>query len=358
MILHRERRGRSAARAPAGIVLAGALLCAGCGVAPDGSVYFTSGQTDEVVKLHAADGSVEARIGVDRLRFEADEPHALALAPDGRHWYVTVAHGEPSLWKFEADADRLVGRVDLPSGGAAMIGMSPDGALAFVPDYDRVGDREGRVAAIRLRDLAVVGNAAICTSPHDAAVHPTLPLVAIACAGSDELVLTDTELNVRSRIAPPAGDTTTTMSGHMPAGGSRPLSIAWSHDGDVLAVALHNAGRVWLVDRAGTTRGLVAVGAGPAQVAFADERTIVTANRMDGSLSVVDLESGTELRRVALPIPFPHGVAVGGGVAYVACEGTPEVDGGVVAVDIASGRILWQQAAGRYVLAVMYVPRD
>ena len=36
------------------------------------------------------------------------------------HERLTVAHGEPSFWKFETDDDRLIGRVDLPSGGAAM----------------------------------------------------------------------------------------------------------------------------------------------------------------------------------------------------------------------------------------------
>ena len=347
---------RARARAPAGFALAGALVFSACA---DGnaSVYITSGRTDEVVRLAAVDGSIVRRISLDRRRHEADEPHALALSPDGAHWFATVAHGEPSLWKFEADTDRLVGRVDLPSGGAAMIGISPDGAMAFIPDYDRAGDREGRVAAIRLRDLVVTAHAPVCATPHDAAVHPNEDLVAVACAGSDEVVLLRGDLSVVARIRAPATPSDTDLVGHMPEGGSRPLSVGWSPGGDVLAIALHSAGRVWLTDRHGSTRGVVEVGAGPAQVAFVDDGTLVTANRMDGSLSVVDTRGATELRRVRLPIPLPHGVAIGGrGVAYVACEGPAEEEGGVVAVDIDDGRVLWQRRAGRYVLAVMYVP--
>lgn len=353
-------RGVRTANAPAGLVLAGALCIGGCDGAPTGSLYVTSGQSDEVVRLAAGDGSVRERISVDRRRHETDEPHAVALAPDGRHWYVTVAHGEPSLWKFETAGDRLVGRVDLPSGGAAMIGMSPDGSTAYVPDYDRAGDRVGRVAAVRLRDLHVTAHAEVCHSPHDAAVDPSHQLVAVACAGSDELVLLDPrDLSVRMRVhAPASAASAEGMGAHGSGGGSRPLSVAWSPDGQLLAVALHSAGAVWLVDRGGSTLAVIPVGAGPAQVLFAGPAALLTANRMDGSLSVVDVESRAELRRVRLDARYPHGVAVDDDnrIAFVAFEGTPESDGGVIAVDLETGDVLWRREAGRYVLSVAYLP--
>ena len=346
---------RVPALAPVGFVLIGALVCGGCERGVSGSVYVTSGRTDEVVRLAAHDGRVLRRIPLNRMRHESDEPHAVAFAPDGRFWYATVAHGEPSLWKFETGSDRLVGRVDLPSGGAAMIGMSPDGATAYVPDYDRAGGREGRVAAIRLHDLNVTAHAAVCASPHDAAVHPDGDVVAIACAGSDEVLLLDTTLVVRRRIPALAPSDTAAAhpGGHMPAGGSRPLSVAWSPDGEILAVALHAANRVWLLDRAGATRSLIEVEGGPAQIAFIDDGRLVTANRMGGSLSVVVIGNGA-VSSYPLPIELPHGVAVADGVAFVACEGNVDAEGGVVAIDIDSGRVLWQQRTGRYVLGVAY----
>ena len=352
-------RGSLAALAPTGLALVGALLSAGCdaGAADSGSVYVTSGRTDEVVRLAADDGRVLGRIPLDRRRHESDEPHAVVFAPDGRHWYATVAHGQPSLWKFEANSDRLVGRVDLPSGGAAMIGISPDGAMAFVPNYARVEGGVGRVAAIRLRDLHVTGHEAVCDAPHDAAVHPRGDLVAIACAGSDEVLLLDSALVVRLRIPAPASTGSAADHGgsHVPAGGSRPLAVAWSPDGELLAVALHTAGRVWLVDRAGATRALFEVDAGPAQIAWLDDGRLVTANRMGGSMSIVDVSTSAG-QRVAIPIEFPHGVALSddGRVAFIACEGTLSVEGGVVAVDLETRQVLWQQRAGRYVLGVTY----
>ena len=347
---------RSFACAPIGLLLIGALVCGACDRGSTGSVYITSGRTDEVIRLAADDGRVLRRIPLNRMRHESDEPHAVVLDPDGRFWYATVAHGEPSLWKFETGSDRLVGRVDLPSGGAAMIGMSPDGSTAFVPDYDRAGGRAGRVAAIRLRDLVVTAHEAVCATPHDAAVHPDGAVVAIACAGSDEVVLLDSALVVRRRIVAPPPDSTSApahSSGHMPAGGSRPLSVAWSPDGETLAVALHGANRVWLLDRTGDTRALIDVDAAPAQLAFIDDGRLVSANRAGGSLSVIRIENAS-VSSVPLPIELPHGVVVADGVAYVACEGRADAEGGVVAVDIDSGRVLWQRRVGRYVLGVAY----
>ena len=346
--------------APAGILLAGALLLAGCSDQHGGSLYVTSGLTDEVVRLDARDGTEVRRISVDRRPRATDEPHAVAIAPDGLNWYVTVAHGQPSLWKFETESDRLVGRVDLTSGGAAMIGLSPDGGTAYIPDYDRAGGREGRVAAVRLRDLVVIGNGATCGTAHDAAVHPDGSLVAIACAGSDEIVLLDARtLNVRARHAAPAPTAAHTMpGGHVAPGGARPLSVAWSPDGATLAVALHAASAIWIVDRAGKTIASIPVAGGPAQVAFVDDRTVVTANRMDGSMSVIDLERRAELRHVQLDAQFPHGIAVDGDarIAYVAFEGSPDVRGGVVAVDVDDGRLLWRSEVGRYVLGIALLP--
>ena len=138
-----------------------------------------------------------------------DEPHAVAISPDGRHWYVSVAHGEPTLWKFEMEADRLVGRVTLPTAGAARIGITPDGNRAFVPDYDRSQPGvPSRVAVVDLADLSVVATPVVCDGPHHAEVDPGGELVAVACSLSDEIVLLDARtLEERGRFAagPEAG---------------------------------------------------------------------------------------------------------------------------------------------------------
>ena len=321
----------------------------------DSRLYVTSGFTDEVLRLDPSDGSIVRRIPTERRRDEVDEPHAVAISPDGRHWYATVAHGEPTLWKFEMASDRLVGRVTLPTAGAARIGITPDGARAFVPDYDRSQPGvPSRVSVVDLADLSVVATPVVCGGPHHAEVDPTGELVAVACSLSDEIVLLDARtLEERGRFAagPDAGPP------GQPA--LKPLNLAWSPDGQVIWVGLHLAGTVRAFRTSGEIVGTVAVGARPAQIALTpDGGTLVTANRADASLSLVDTSSLIETARIPLGAEHPHGIALDalGLRAFVSCEGTPQTTGRAVAVDLEAGSILWSVEAGAYALGAAYAP--
>lgn len=353
------RRGR------AFVVVAAAALLAACSSDADPlngpagphrageRLYVTSGITDEVLRLDPADGTILARISTDRRRDEVDEPHAVAVAPDGRHWYVTVAHGEPTLWKYDLEDDRLVGRLMLPTAGAARIGITPDGQRAFVPDYDRSRPGEpGQVAVVRLHDLELLDAPVVCGGPHHAEVDPNGGLVAVACSTGDEIVLLDA-LTLEERGRFPAGP----EAGPPGQPALKPLNLAWSLDGSRLYAGLHLADVVRAYGTDGKILGTVAVGRRPGQIALTpDGRTLVTANRGDGSLSIVDAGTLSETARVPLGAAHPHGVAVDatGSRAFVSCEGTPETAGRAVAVDLEDASVLWSVEAGAYTLGVAH----
>lgn len=340
-----------------------AASCTGDSAQPNGSgspasvagerLYATSGSTDEVLRIDPADGSLVSRIPTEMRRDEVDEPHAVAISPDGRYWYATVAHGEPTLWKFEMAGDRLVGRVTLPTAGAARIGITPDGTRAFVPDYDRSQPGvASRVAVVDLADLSVVATPVVCGGPHHAEVNPAGDLVAVACSLSDEIVLLDAgTLEERGRFAagPEAG----------PPGepALKPLNVDWSPDGLTIWVGLHLAGVVREFRTDGEIVGTVPVGNRPAQLVLTpDGGTLVVANRGDSSVSLVDTELLIETARVPLGVEHPHGTALddAGRRAFVSCEGTPQTSGRVVAVDLESESVLWSAEAGAYTLGVAY----
>jgi len=327
---------------------------AACAPAPDTEerLYVTSGFTDEVLQLDPANGRTVERVSLDRRPHDVDEPHGIAIAPDGRHWYATVAHGEPSLWKFELPDNRLVGRLGLAMAGAARIGITPDSRRAFIPDYFRSGGgRDSHVTVVTLRDLTVVERLTVCPGPHDAQVDPTGRLVAITCSLGDEIVVIDAEtLEEVARF--PVDDEPG------PAGSPRfkPLNVVWSGGGDTLFVSLHLAGEVRMFDSAGGQLGAVTVGSGPAQLAVSpDGSTLVTANRKDRSASIVDVRTLTE-RRVAIEGEHPHGVTIepGGRTAFLTYEGDVRHPGGVAAIDLDSGTVVWQAEAGAYTLGVAY----
>lgn len=331
------------------------LVGAACASGPDADarLYVTSGLTDEVIRVDPGSGDILARIALDPRPAELDEPHGIAVAPTGDFWYATVAHGEPTLWKFELGTDRLVGRARLGMGGAARIGITADGRRAFVPDYFRSGSGEpSLVAVVTLHDLAVGRHVKLCPGPHDAQVEPGGGRVAITCSLSDEIVVLDAgtaEVVSRFFVDPDAG-----------APGRprfQPLNLVWGPSSDTVFVTLHAAGLVRGFTADGAPVGTVAVGAGPAQIAFTPHgRRLVVPNRGDRSLSLVRVPDLVETARIDLGVAHPHGVALStdGRRAFVTFEGDVVTPGGVVAIDLDTRAILWQTDAGSYPLGIAY----
>lgn len=318
------------------------------------TLLVTSGFTDEVLVLSAADGRILQRIPLDRRRAETDEPHGIAVAPDGRHWYVTLMHGDPTLWKFELPGNRLVGRLALGTAGAARIGLTPDGSRAFIPDYHRSGQgAPSRIAVVELEDLVAVASPLVCAAPHDAQVSADGSLVAIVCSLSDEVVILDARtLEVRSRFFV---DETAGAPGEPRF---KPMNVLWDPESRGVLVVLHMSDEVRLYGVDGGEVARAGVGHGPAQIAVTpDGSTLLTANRMDGSFSVVDVATMRERARVPLGVAHPHGIAVDddGSTVFISYEGSVGGKGGVVAVDLADLAPRWRTEAGVFTLGVVHV---
>ena len=319
-----------------------------------GAVYVTSGGTDEIIVLDAATGTERTRIAVDPRPFDIDEPHGIASTPS--HLFVTVSHGEPTLWKFELPDARLVGRLRLQTAGAGRIGITPDLSRAFIPDYYRDGPGDAsQVAVVDLHDLSILSTITACAAPHDAQVDPTGEIVAITCSQSDEIVLVDADRMVerqRFPVGPSPG-----------AAGQpryRPLNVVWSPDGDQLYVTLHATGELARFKRDGSYEGALAVGAGPAQLAQTPGgQRLVIANRLSRSATLVRTPTFTVDTTIDLDRPHPHGVTVNadGSLAFITYEGDIDTPGGVVALDMQTDSIRWSAEAGSYTLGVIYVTR-
>jgi YVTN family beta-propeller protein len=141
------------------LLLAGAALALGCGIASAGPKAYVGNFADNTVSaIDTANNKVVATIPV------ATGPHGMAISRDGGAVYVT-GDGSSSLSIVDTATDRVAKTVEVgksPNG----VALTPDGKLLLVTVYG-----EDRVAFLDTATQAVVASVAV-PKPHTVSVTP------------------------------------------------------------------------------------------------------------------------------------------------------------------------------------------
>jgi YVTN family beta-propeller protein len=289
---------------------------------------------------------------------DVDGPHNLAVAPDQKSYYITIAHGVPfgTLWRLDARADTLLGRAQVELFPTT-IALTPDGEWVFVAnsDFHGVRPRVNPVSIVHAPTMTKVTDLAACDMPHGVRVNRAGTRVYVSCMHSDEILELDTgtfevlrRVTVGAGHAPPAGGSH--ASHDRPAAGERvpataDLSkecaatfVSVSPDDRRLYVACNYGNELQVYDAA-TLRLVkaVPVGAGAYNVEPSpDGRLVLVTNKKDQSVSVVDAESLTERKRVKTTKKIVHGIAFApdGRTAYISAESIGSDPGSVDVLDL------------------------
>jgi DNA-binding beta-propeller fold protein YncE len=106
-------------------------------------VYVTAESEDEVslIKFDGKKAETIKTIPVGVWPAENEGPHGITVAPDGKHWYLSLAHGNPygTLYKFATETDEVVGKVQLGLFPASMQ-ISPATGLLYCVNFNLHGD--------------------------------------------------------------------------------------------------------------------------------------------------------------------------------------------------------------------------
>ena len=98
-------------------------------------MYVAAESADEVYKVRFDCNAAEVVkvIEVGYMPTEVEGPHGLTVSPDGKHWFVTMAHGKPYgvLYKYTTATDELV--VATIDGRVLTIDIDEGAILAEVP---------------------------------------------------------------------------------------------------------------------------------------------------------------------------------------------------------------------------------
>jgi len=315
-------------------------------------VYVASEATDRValVRFGPAGAQVESQTTVSANPTEPDGPHGLAVSPDGRYWYVSTAHGTPFgyLWKFATQSNQPLGRVMLGSFPATLQ-LTPDGALAFVANFNLHGEMvPSSVSVVATDEMVEVARIETCTMPHGSRLNPQGTRHYSACMMDDMIVEIDAHtLRVARRFT--LGDMTHSAHGGDASRGHRDptCSPTWaqpSASGASVFVACNKSSEIVEIDVASwTVERRLPAGDGVYNLAVTRDGTkLIGTNKRGQSVSVFDLASWRELARIPTKRRVVHGAVVSPDdrYAFISVEGVGSEPGTLEVVDLAALRIV------------------
>jgi len=304
---------------------------------PTYRVYVANESSDLVSRVAFTPGEgavVEKEIAVGLMPGDNDGAHGLSISPDGRYWYLTIAHGTPYgyLWKFHAGPDTLIARTRLGLFPATM-GITPDGQFLLAANFNLHGDMvPSDISVVYTPDMIEVTRIRTCMMPHGSRVRPDGARQYSACMHSEQLVEIDMEtFEVSSRFdvspGPEAVCSPTWVEPGLGSRANRVVYVACNRNQEVLEVDTER----WEVSRR------FATGMAPYNLEVtADGERLVATLKGEQAVAVFDLASGHELGRVKTSRPVTHGVVASpdGRYAFVSNESVGSVRGTLDVIDL------------------------
>jgi DNA-binding beta-propeller fold protein YncE len=345
-------------------------------------VYTVAESADQLALVRFGPGGirVEREHKVGMMPTEINGPHGVAASPDGKSYYVSIGHGTPygTFWKYRATDGEVLGRTTLGLFPAT-IQLTPDGALAFVANFNLHGDMvPSSISVVSTDEMVEIARITTCTMPHGSRVNPAGTHQYSACMMDDMLVEIDTRtLDVSRHFvvskgkeqgmsgAPStmgggahAGHETSSPGAGMAAGHNVQCSPTWAQpsvDGRRIYVACNKSNEIVEVDaESWTMTRRFPAGDGVYNLAVSpDGKYVIGTNKRGKSVSVFEAGSGREVARIPTYKGVVHGVVVSpdSRYAFVTEEGRGSEPGIVEVFDLGSFTSvaraeLGQQAAG------------
>jgi len=298
----------------------------------------------QLVRFGPAGASVERGFRIGLVPTEPAGPHGLAVAPDRKSFFVSTGHGTPygSLWKYGTADDKPEGRVEL-GFFPATLQVSPDGYLAYVVNFNLFGEMvPSSVSVVATDQMVEVARIPTCTMPHGSRLNPQGTKHYSACMMDDMLVEIDTRKLAVSRHFFLRKGQERGMDGPVAvASGAVSCSPTWaqpSADGGKIYVACNKASEIVEVDAASwTITRRWPAGEGVYNLAVThDGKLLVATNKRGQSVSVFQLASGRELKRLPTKRKVVHGVTISPDdrYAFVSVEGVGSQPGTVEMIDL------------------------
>ena len=347
-------------------------------------VYVASESEDEVSLIRFGSGGleVEKTIGVGIWPTEIEGPHGIRVSPDGRYWYMSLAHGNPfgAIYKYRTGTDELVESVEVGMFPATL-DIAQSTGLLYVVNFDLHGEmKPSTISVVETRSMLEVAEIEVGIMPHSSRLNRAGDRQYSVMMMTDELVEVDAfkfQVSRRLPLSDAARRNAGGMSDEMRPGhdmadmpemgengavgeekpgeampgkegmGGVDMSMTatakptWSQpdpNGKFVYVAANGINEIlevdlekWEIARTFNTA------AGPYNIDITpDGRLLVVSYKGDGSTGVWNLEDGEEIARIENSRSVTHGVVISpdSRYAFVSVEGVGGEPGALDVIDL------------------------
>ena len=353
-------------------------------------VYVAAESEDEValVKFDGKKAETIKNIPVGIWPAENEGPHGITVGPEGKYWYLSLAHGNPygTLYKYETGTDKAVGSVTLGLFPASMQVSAATGLLYCV-NFNLHGDMvPSTVSVVDVESMTELTQITTGAMPHGSRLTSDgLKQYSVAMMSGElfeidaiSLKITKTlDLDEASKMAPEnhgmmdhskmdmgkskMDDEKKSMAGmdhsqmdhsKMDMGGIpamkhsafKPTWVSTHPTKNLVYVAGNGAAEVLEIntDTWKTTRKFK-TDKGPYNIDISpDGKRMVVSYKTAAKTGVWDLESGKELARLDNSQKVTHGVAISSDskFAFVSVEGIGDDPGMVDVIDLTTNRLI------------------
>ena len=354
------------ARATAGlalVLLATPLAAQRAEPALDYWIYVAAESSDEVYKIRFDGEAAEVAkvIDVGVLPTEIEGPHGLTVSPDGKHWFLTMAHGQPFgiLYKYSTETDELVAQTELGLFPATMQ-ISTATGLLYAVNFDLHGDMQpSSVSIVDPEAMVEVARTTTGPMPHGSRVSPDgLHHYSCAMMSAQLFEIDAADFEVKRALA--LDDVGIAGHAHGAAARKKPVDAnakpakpTWVHPHPtqpMVYVALNGIDEIAEVDlerwrivrRFPTDKGPYNVEVTP------DGKKLLVSYKSAGAIGIWDISGGRELARLPSSRSVTHGVVISPDSRYgfVSCEGKGAEKGTVDVIDMVENKKVCTVAVG------------
>ena len=332
--------------------------------AQDYYIYVTAESEDEVavVKFDGKKAETIKRIPVGVWPAENEGPHGITVGPEGKYWYLSMAHGNPygTLYKYETGTDKLVGETKLGLFPASMQ-ISPSTGLLYCVNFNLHGDMvPSTVSVVDPESMTEIDQITTGAMPHGSRLSADgLKHYSVAMMSGELFEIDALDLNVSRKLnldeAQVPGDMDHSQMDHskmdhsqmdhskmdhgaMKHSAFKPTWVSPHPSKNVVYVAGNGQAKVYEVDTDSwkVTREFT-TDKGPYNIDISPNgKFMVVSYKTAAKTGIWNLETGKEVARLDNSQKVTHGVAISSDsrYAFVSVEGIADDPGMVDVFDL------------------------